>query len=95
LSLDAGDDNPSGEGTILDLLGVDDENLATIEVRESIRPLLDALDAREKRILTLRFFRNMTQAQIAEEIGISQMHVSRLLTRTLDDLRQHLYGDGQ
>jgi RNA polymerase sigma-B factor len=95
LSLDAGDHNPSGEGTILDLLGVDDENLATIEVRESIRPLLDALDAREKRILTLRFFRNMTQAQIAEEIGISQMHVSRLLTRTLDDLRQHLYGDGQ
>ena len=95
LSLDAGDHNPSGEGTILDLLGVVDENLATIEVRESIRPLLDALDAREKRILTLRFFRNMTQAEIAEEIGISQMHVSRLLTRTLDDLRQHLYGDGQ
>jgi RNA polymerase sigma-B factor len=94
LSLDAGDHNPSGEGTILDLLGVDDENLATIEVRESIRPLLDALDAREKRILTLRFFRNMTQAQIAEEIGISQMHVSRLLRRALAAMHGRL-DDGE
>jgi RNA polymerase sigma-B factor len=56
-------------------------------VRESIKPMLDQLDPREKRILVLRFFKNMTQTQIAEEIGISQMHVSRLLTRTLDQMR--------
>ena len=58
--------------------------------RETIKPLLDRLDARAKRILLLRFFRNMTQSQIAEELGISQMHVSRLLSRTLADLRKSL-----
>jgi RNA polymerase sigma-B factor len=49
--------------------------------------MLDQLDPREKRILVLRFFKNMTQTQIAEEVGISQMHVSRLLSRTLDQMR--------
>jgi len=52
--------------------------------------VLDRLDPREKKILLLRFFRNMTQSQIAEEIGVSQMHVSRLLTRTLAHLRTSL-----
>jgi RNA polymerase sigma-B factor len=61
-----------------------------VEIRESIKPLLDQLDAREKKILLLRFFRNMTQSQIAEEIGVSQMHVSRLLNRTLEHLRRSL-----
>ena len=58
--------------------------------RETVKPLLDALDARAKKILLLRFFKNMTQSQIAEELGISQMHVSRLLSRTLAELRQKL-----
>lgn len=92
LSLDAGSDS-SEEGagaSMLDLMGVDDENLDTVEIRESIKPLLDALDPREKRILLLRFFKNMTQSQIAAEIGVSQMHVSRLLTRTLAQLRESL-----
>ncbi len=57
-------------------------------MRESIKPLLEALPPREKRILMLRFFGGLTQSQIAEEIGISQMHVSRLLTRTLEQLRR-------
>ena len=61
---------------MLDAIGVDDENLEHVEIRESIKPLLDRLDAREKKILLLRFFKNMTQSQIAEEIGVSQMHVS-------------------
>jgi RNA polymerase sigma-B factor len=52
--------------------------------------MLDRLGAREKRILLLRFFRNMTQSQIADEIGVSQMHVSRLLNRTLEQLRNSL-----
>ena len=67
-----------------------DENLEHVEIRESLKPLLDALEPREKKILLLRFFKNMTQSQIAEEIGVSQMHVSRLLTRTLDQLRTSL-----
>jgi len=72
---------------MLDAIGVEDDNLEHVETRESLKPLLDRLEPREKRILLLRFFKNMTQSQIAEEIGISQMHVSRLLTRTLTQLR--------
>jgi RNA polymerase sigma-B factor len=94
LSLDAGDDSDDGAASMLDAIGIDDVNLAQIDLRESIKPLLEQLDHREKRILLLRFFRNMTQSQIAEEIGVSQMHVSRLLTRTLAQLRAGLGEDG-
>ena len=87
LSLDAGDRDDDGPGSMLDAIGIDDANLEHVEIRESIKPLLDRLEPREKRILLLRFFKNMTQSQIAEEIGVSQMHVSRLLSRTLDQLR--------
>jgi RNA polymerase sigma-B factor len=87
LSLDATDDGDEPGGSMLDALGTVDPGLEHVEVRESIKPMLDQLDPREKRILVLRFFKNMTQTQIAEEIGISQMHVSRLLTRTLDQMR--------
>ena len=91
LSLDAGDNSGDEPGaSILDALGVDDVNLEHVEIRESIKPLLDRLEPREKKILLLRFFKNMTQSQIAEEIGVSQMHVSRLLTRTLEQLRSSL-----
>ena len=89
LSLDATDDD-DGPPSMLDAIGIDDEALEHVEIRESIKPLLDRLDPREKKILLLRFFRNMTQSQIAEEIGVSQMHVSRLLTRTLQQLRSSL-----
>lgn len=92
LSLDAGNEHDEGP-SILDALGVDDSNLEHVEIRESIKPLLEGLGAREKRILLLRFFKNMTQSQIASEIGVSQMHVSRLLTRTLDQLRASLESD--
>jgi RNA polymerase sigma-B factor len=90
LSLDASDDAEDGGSTMLDAIGVEDENLEHVEIRESLKPLLDALEPREKRILLLRFFKNRTQTQIAEEIGVSQMHVSRLLTRTLAQLRASL-----
>ena len=90
LSLDASDDTDEGGSPMLDAIGIDDVNLEHVEIRESIKPLLDRLDPREKRILLLRFFKNMTQSQIAAEIGVSQMHVSRLLARTLDDLRSSL-----
>ncbi len=89
LSLDAGDEHDDS-ARLMDALGSDDENLEHVEIRESIKPLLDALGPREKKILLLRFFKNMTQSQIAEEIGVSQMHVSRLLTHTLGQLRESL-----
>ena len=93
LSLDASDDNDDGPPPMLASLGVEDSNIEHVEIRESIKPLLEGLGEREKRILLLRFFKNMTQSQIAEEIGVSQMHVSRLLTRTLAQLRTSLEAD--
>ncbi|HEY3528082.1 MAG TPA: RNA polymerase sigma factor SigF [Nocardioides sp.] len=91
LSLDAADDGSDDGGvSMLELMGLDDEELEQIEIRESIKPLLEALPSREKRILLLRFFKNRTQSEIAAEIGVSQMHVSRLLSRTLEQLRASL-----
>ena len=93
LSIDASDSSDDGPPSMLDTLGVEDEHLEHVEIRESLKPLLEGLDAREKRILLLRFFKNMTQSQIAAEIGVSQMHVSRLLTKTLTQLRASLEQD--
>jgi RNA polymerase sigma-B factor len=70
-----------------------DPGVALVEDREALGPLLDALAERERKIVLLRFFGNMTQTQIAQEIGISQMHVSRLLTATLKRLRQAMTAD--
>jgi RNA polymerase sigma-B factor len=75
---------------VADSLGMLDDALEGVEYRESLKPLLEQLPAREKKILMLRFFGNMTQSQIAAELGISQMHVSRLLARTLAQLRTRL-----
>ena len=64
---------------------IDDER-----TREALRPLLEALPERERMVLVLRFFESMTQTQIAERVGISQMHVSRLLAKSLARLRDQL-----
>ncbi len=88
VSLDAGSETDDGPATVLETIGVDDEALDGVVYRETLRPLLARLAPRERQILMLRFFRNMTQSQIADEVGISQMHVSRLLTKTLADLRE-------
>lgn len=93
LSLDAGDSSDDNAISMLDTIGEDDEALEHVENRESLKPLLEQLDPREKHILTLRFFRGMTQSQIAAEIGVSQMHVSRLLNKTLGQLRERLTED--
>ena len=90
LSLDAGDEDGDATASMIDTLGEDDESLELVENRETILPLLESLGARERHIVTLRFFRGMTQSQIASEVGISQMHVSRLLTRTLAKLNEAL-----
>jgi RNA polymerase sigma-B factor len=87
VSLDAGSDSDDGPLAVLDTIGVDDDALDGVVYRETLRPLLARLAPRERQIIMLRFFRNMTQSQIADEIGISQMHVSRLLAKTLAELR--------
>jgi RNA polymerase sigma-B factor len=69
-------------------LGSLDARLSTLEDRLTVSPLLRALPARERIILQLRFFEGLTQSQIADQLGISQVHVSRLLTRSLDRLRR-------
>jgi RNA polymerase sigma-B factor len=89
LSLDVPDTDDESPA-VADTLGAEDEALEGVEYRESLKPLLEDLPPREKRILLLRFFGNMTQSQIAQEVGISQMHVSRLLARTLAQLRERL-----
>ncbi len=93
VSLDAPDGGDEDSPAVADTLGVEDESLEGVEYRESLKPLLDQLPPREKRILLLRFFGNMTQSQIADDLGISQMHVSRLLARTLTQLRAGLLAD--
>jgi RNA polymerase sigma-B factor len=94
LSLDAGDSGSGDEPMpVAETLGVEDEALEGVEYRESLKPMLEQLPPREKKILMLRFFKNMTQSEIAAEIGISQMHVSRLLARTLAQLREGLLVD--
>lgn len=76
--------------TIQDVLGTEDEGFAEVEDGALVETGLDALDERERRIVELRFFQGLTQSEIAEQIGISQMHVSRLLRRALQVMRGRL-----
>ena len=90
-SLDVGSDGEAdGSTPMSSRLGTVDPEFEKVEYRESLRPLLDDLPERERRIILLRFFHNMSQTQIAEEMGMSQMHVSRLLARALGQLRASL-----
>ncbi|MCQ4083752.1 SigB/SigF/SigG family RNA polymerase sigma factor [Streptomyces sp. RB6PN25] len=74
--------------SLLDSLGTADPALDTVTDREAVKPCLHRLPPRQQKILYLRFFRDMTQVQIAQELGISQMHVSRIISRTCAQLRQ-------
>jgi RNA polymerase sigma-B factor len=91
--LDKGSDDEGSSAGYLDTLGEDDEALEGVEYRESLKPLLAQLAPRERHILMLRFFHEKTQSEIAAEVGISQMHVSRLLAKTLAQLRTGLLTD--
>ncbi|HEX6329900.1 MAG TPA: SigB/SigF/SigG family RNA polymerase sigma factor [Actinomycetota bacterium] len=82
-------DTPAGvdDQAPMDRLAEHDERFDRLDSWQSITPLLAHLPERERRILYLRFFEERTQSEIAEALGISQMHVSRLLSRTLSKLR--------
>lgn len=92
-ALDPVADPESDAPALVSILGEEDTRLQGIENRESLRPLLAELPPRERRILMLRFYGGMTQSQIAAEIGVSQMHVSRLLAKTLAQLRTQLLAE--
>jgi RNA polymerase sigma-B factor len=90
-SLDAPIDSEDAESSsFADQMGGEDEQLENLEYRASLAPEMAKLPERERKILFLRFYRGMTQSEIAERLGISQMHVSRLLNRTLMRLREAL-----
>jgi RNA polymerase sigma-B factor len=90
-SLDEILSSASGSTTTLgELLGDLDADLDIIEDREALRPLLAKLSPRDRTILALRFFRGLTQTQIADQVGLSQMHVSRILRQTLAFLQERM-----
>jgi RNA polymerase sigma-B factor len=89
-SLDEMLSSEQGSATVGELVGEADAELDRVDFRQALRPVLAELAERERTIVLLRFFGNMTQTQIAEEVGISQMHVSRLLAQTLDRMRNRL-----
>ncbi|MER6218777.1 MULTISPECIES: SigB/SigF/SigG family RNA polymerase sigma factor [unclassified Streptomyces] len=92
-SLDAPAQEDADSGTAQRPLGEEEPVYERIECLESLKPLLAELSERDREILSLRFGQELTQSQIGERLGISQMHVSRLLTRTLETLRAGLLDD--
>ena len=86
-SLDAAREREQGTPGPADRLGYEDPGLAGVEHRALVQHLLVQLPEREQRVLLLRYYRNLTQSQISAELGVSQMHVSRLLSRSFTRLR--------
>ncbi|GAA2431786.1 RNA polymerase sigma factor SigF [Streptomyces macrosporus] len=88
-SLDAAiNGGEDGETALADFIGAEDAAMELVEDFHSLAPLIAELDERDRRIIHLRFVEELTQAQIGERLGCSQMHVSRLLARTLKRLRE-------
>ncbi|MGW1320039.1 SigB/SigF/SigG family RNA polymerase sigma factor [Streptomyces sp. NPDC002426] len=87
LPTDGSETTGSATRTFADILGEPDSAMETVENLHALAPLLGELDERERRIIEMRFGQEMTQSQIGAELDVSQMHVSRLLTRTLGKLR--------
>ncbi|HET6642625.1 MAG TPA: SigB/SigF/SigG family RNA polymerase sigma factor [Gaiellaceae bacterium] len=85
-----GGSDEDGELDPLESLGSEEHEYEVSEDRAVLAPGFKVLDERERRILHLRFFRGLTQSQIAEQVGISQMHVSRLIRRSLEKIREEI-----
>jgi RNA polymerase sigma-B factor len=92
LTSDAGEDG--GDAVLGDLIGEEDPSLELVDDFQSLAPLIAELDERERRILHLRFVEELTQSQIAGQLGMSQMHVSRLISRIIKRLRAGLLEPG-
>lgn len=84
---DTGETTGTASRTFADILGEPDSAMEIVENLHALAPLLEQLDDRERRLIEMRFGQEMTQSQIGAELDVSQMHVSRLLTRTLGKLR--------
>jgi RNA polymerase sigma-B factor len=78
----------------LETIGSEEHQYQVSEDRAVLAPGFEALDERERKILHLRFFEGLTQSQIAQQVGISQMHVSRLIRRSLEKIREEIGGEG-
>lgn len=87
VALDGSDDAADDAGWVAAALAVHDRTADLVDDHDELRRLLDALPERERTIVYLRFFEGLTQSQIATQVGVSQMHVSRLLQRSLIKLR--------
>ncbi|MDT0380122.1 SigB/SigF/SigG family RNA polymerase sigma factor [Streptomyces sp. DSM 42041] len=90
LSLDAELPGSDDGYALVDTLGDSEPGFDLVLYREAVKPELERLPERERRILYLRFFQDMTQSRIAEQLGISQMHVSRLISRSCHRIHDHL-----
>ena len=92
LSLSAGSAGHDEDGELdpLDSLGTEEHQYEVSEDRAVLAPGFRVLDERERKILHLRFFEGLTQSQIAQQVGISQMHVSRLIRRSLEKIREEI-----
>jgi RNA polymerase sigma-B factor len=88
-SIDAGRSDDETSPSPAQRLGEVDPELTAVDDRVAVSEMLAVLPEREQKIVYLRFFEGLTQSEIADEIGISQMHVSRLLVRSLETLGQH------
>ncbi|MFD4874405.1 SigB/SigF/SigG family RNA polymerase sigma factor [Streptomyces sp. NPDC058420] len=93
LSLDAETPGEDGGFTLAGLLGERDAGFDLVVDREAVKPALQTLPERERTILYLRFFRGMTQSSIAEELGVSQMHISRLISTSCATVRERVLAD--
>jgi RNA polymerase sigma-B factor len=89
-SIDAGSPDDDANAGLASRIGDDDPDLQAVDQRMEIEELLQELRPRERRIVYLRFYEGLTQSEIAERVGISQMHVSRLLNRSLETLGLHV-----
>ncbi|WP_406473692.1 RNA polymerase sigma factor SigF [Streptomyces platensis] len=92
-SIDATFNDDGNDTPLADLIGERDPEMDLVEDLHALAPLLNQLEERDRHLLEMRFGQEMTQAQIGKELGVSQMHISRLLTRALTQLRAGLLNE--